>query len=78
MEVKIGAFEHNGTWTLVDLPSRITLIDAKWVYKIKRKDYGSIERYKACLVAKGYTQTEELNYFDTFASVAKMTTIRFL
>ena len=41
----------------------------------KLEPNGSTERYKACLVAKGYTQTEGLDYFDTFSPVAKITSI---
>jgi len=46
------------------------------VYKIKRKADGSIERYKAQLVAKGYTQHEGINFLDTYSPVANLTTIR--
>ena len=46
------------------------------MFKIKRKADGSIDRYKACLVAKGYTQTEGLDYHETFAPVAKLVTVR--
>jgi hypothetical protein len=78
MQAEIKALEANNTWTFVPLPSNKTLIGCKWVYKIKHNSDGSIERYKAQLVAKGFTQCEGLDYFETFSPVAKLSTVRCL
>ena len=59
-----------------DLPSNKQAIGCKCVYKVKQKFDGCIERYKARLVAKWYTQCEGLDYHKTFSSFAKMTTVR--
>ena len=50
----------------------------KWVFSVKYKFDGSVEWYKERLVAKGFTQTYEIDYQETFASVAKLNTIRIL
>ncbi|XP_028806858.1 uncharacterized protein LOC114761610 [Neltuma alba] len=78
MNAEIHALKQNQTWTLTSLPPGKKPISCKWVFKTKFKANGDIERYKAHLVAKGYTQTEGLDYFDTFSPVAKMTTLRLL
>ncbi|KAI3681211.1 hypothetical protein L6452_35996 [Arctium lappa] len=63
---------------LEHLPEGKRAIDSKWVYKIKYKPNGEVERYKARLMVKGYTQMEGVDFHDTFAPVAKLVTIRTL
>ena len=78
MNAEMKALEKNKTWELVDLPVGKRPFRCKWVYTIKYKANGSLERYKAGLVAKGYTQTHGVDYLKTFAPVAKMNTVRIL
>ncbi|KAJ9561136.1 LOW QUALITY PROTEIN: hypothetical protein OSB04_006296 [Centaurea solstitialis] len=65
MQCEIKAHEDNETWTLETLPEGKHAIDSKWVYKIKYKPIGEIERYKPRLVARGFTQIEGVDYHDT-------------
>jgi hypothetical protein len=65
----------NDTWDLVSLTKGKYLIGNRWVYKTKYKSDGTIGKYKASLVAKGYAQIEVIDYTEKFSLVAKLDTI---
>ncbi|CAM8901660.1 unnamed protein product [Rhodiola kirilowii] len=78
MAEELAAFERTGTWEVVPLPSHVRPITCKWIYTVKTRSDGSLERYKARLVARGFQQEYGRDYDETFAPVAHMTTIRTL
>jgi histone deacetylase 1/2 len=78
MDVEYDALMKNKTWHLVPPCKGRNIIDCKWVWKIKRKADGTLDKYKASLVAKGYKQRFGIDYEDTFSPVMKMATIRII
>ncbi len=75
MQEEYDSFMANNTWTLEPLPAHRKPVSCKWVFKIKQGANGAVERYKARLVARGFTQTYGVDYNETFAPVAKFTSI---
>jgi hypothetical protein len=76
MDAEFLALQKNETWTLVPQEAGQNVIGSKWMYKIKYKSDGSVERYKAELVAQGFTQRFGIDYVETFSPVVKPVTIR--
>ncbi|XP_021754490.1 uncharacterized protein LOC110719813 [Chenopodium quinoa] len=76
MQEEIRALEDNETWTLEELPPRKRALGSQRVLRTKFLSYGDVERLKSRLVVFGNHQMEDIDYNETFAPVAKMTTIR--
>jgi hypothetical protein len=78
MTDELDALHKTHTWDMTILPLSKSTVGCKWVYKIKTRPDGSVERYKACLVAKRFTQEYGIDYEETFAPVARLTSIQSL
>ncbi len=78
METELKALHEQNTWDLVELPNNRKPISTKWVYKVKYTGTGIVERLKARLVARGFLQKKGVDYEQTYAPVAKMTSMRVL
>ena len=66
----------NDVWDVVRRPEEKSIVTSKSIYKIKHAADGSIEKYKERFVARGLSQKEGIDYEETFAPVAKYTSIR--
>ncbi|KAH9698654.1 retrovirus-related pol polyprotein from transposon RE1 [Citrus sinensis] len=78
IEEEMRALEKNQIWEVTDLPKGKKTVGCKWVFTIKYNSNGTLERYKARLVAKRFTQTYDIDYLETFTPVAKLNTVRVL
>ena len=76
MKIEYVVFLTNSTWKLVPKPVNKRIIGCKWIYEWRLKVDGSVDRFKARLIAKGFNQTYSIDYFETFCPVVKLTTIR--
>lgn len=76
MNQEFNALQRSKTWTLVPPSPSYYLVGTKWLYNIKRDTDVQVQRYKACLVAKGYLQQSSLDYGETFNPVIKLSFIR--
>nr|KAJ0219071.1 hypothetical protein LSAT_V11C300118320 [Lactuca sativa] len=72
---EIDSIMHNNTWVLSDLPPGCKALGSKWILKRKMNVDGTIDKYKARLVIQGFRQKEGIDFFDTYAHVARISTI---
>ena len=78
LNAEYASLNRHQTWTLVPRPQGVNVVGSRWVFKVKRNSSGSIDRFKARLVAQGYTQTEGVDYGEVFSPVARLPAIRSL
>lgn len=76
IEEEMDSLRHNGTWTLTPLPKGRRAITCKWVFRVKRGRCEAEDRYKARLVARGFSQKKGFDYTETYSPVAKLDTLR--
>ena len=72
------ALKSYGMWELVTCPIGASIVTCRWVYTVKYKPNGSVDRYKARLVIRGFSQTYDVDYAETFSPVARLNPIRVL
>ena len=78
LDAEYSSLINNETWELVPPPLDANIVGSKWVLKVKRDANGNINRYKARLVAQGYSQTQGIDYEEVFSPVARYSSIRTL
>lgn len=76
VQAKYSALMKNGTWISVPCTSDKKVISCKWVFRVKYKVDGSLDKYKACLVTKRFQQTPFLDFSTTYSLVVKSATIQ--
>jgi hypothetical protein len=78
MEEEMGSLRNNDTWDLVEFLIGIITIGSKWLFKRKTNVVGCVEKFKAQVVAKGYSQVKGVNFSEPFSLIEKLTSIRVL
>jgi hypothetical protein len=66
----------NSAWDIVPRPIDKSVVGSRWIYKVKQAADGSVEKYKARFVARGFSQIEGIDYDETFATVTRYSSIR--
>ncbi len=78
-ESEIKSLSENNTWTLEPRPKgNVNIVGSRWLYKTKRDQHGNVVKYKARLVAQGFTQEQGIDYDETHSSVVRFTSVRLI
>ncbi|KAF0733504.1 hypothetical protein Ae201684_009741 [Aphanomyces euteiches] len=78
MKAEIDSLIANGTWMLVPKPPGTNIVSNKWVFKIKYDSLGAVEKFKARLVARGFSQQYGVDFSETYSPVIKQAAVRFI
>ena len=78
LQAELRSLEANKTWSIVERPKDTNVVSSKWVLRIKKNAAGEIEKYKARLVARGFTQIHGVDYYETYTPVARLASFRIL
>ena len=78
VNTKLKSLNEAHTWNVVERPVKMNIVSCKWVFKIKKNAASKIDKYKARLVACGFTQRLGVDYDDTYAPIARLTSIRLI
>lgn len=76
MEKEMSSLKENQVWDLVELPKGKKAVGSKWVFKRKTDEHGNVTRYKARLVAQGFSQKVGRDYDETFSPIVRFESIR--
>ena len=78
IKAELTSLEKNSTWSVVERPKGANIVDCKWVLRIKKNAASEIEKYKAQLVARSFTQIYGIDYYEMYAPVARLASFRLL
>jgi len=78
IKAELANLKVNGTWELIERPSGVNVVDSKWVLQIKKNAASEIEKYKAHLVTRGFTQIYGVDFYKTYTPVAKLATFHLI
>ena len=76
MKDELKSMAQNYVLDLVESPKGCKRVGCKWLFKTKRDSHGNVERYKARMVAKGFTQKDDIDYKETFLPISKKDSFR--
>ena len=78
IQVELKNLKDNGTWTMVKWPAGANIISSNWVLHVKKNATSEVKKYRARLVAKGFTQIYSVDFYETYTPVARLASFQLL